>query len=160
MDMGKKRREMLGIVRRDDTEGMIAKARRTIAEAKDDKRQEAAYRVRLKYAERWMKETEEVTGKRCESIADVDLSIPQIHIEWLLCDPVYTLKLKNKQVAHEFMQELNEEERELFWYRDEQGHSYSDLIGKDFKEELKALYSHDKSKQSIISGINTNDHND
>lgn len=153
--MGKKRREALGIVRRDDSEGMIAKARRTIAEAKDDKRQEAAYRVRLKYASRWMQETEEVTGRHCETIADVDLSIPQIHIEWLLCDPVYALKLKNKDVAHEFMLQLNEEERELFWYRDEQGHSYSDLMSSSVSRELKKIYKDYKEPEKITTSKNT-----
>lgn len=153
--MGKKKRESLGIARKDDSESMMARARRSIAEAKDNKRQEAAYRTRMKYASRWMEETEKVTGKHCKSIADVDLTIPQIHLEWLLCDPVYALKLKDRQVAYEFFLELNEEERELFWYRDEAGHSYSDLMMGSVRDELKKIYKSKKGDTIAIGSINT-----
>ena len=43
----------------------MGKIREGLRRLKADKREDAAMRVRMKYIERWMKRTEEITGKPC-----------------------------------------------------------------------------------------------
>lgn len=136
--MGKKRREKMNL-------GTIREAYEGLKQSSELKREEfrqtVASQTKMKYMDRWMERSAEIRGEPCESMNDIVWTDPQIHIESLLCDPVYCLQLRRKEVQEEFLGQLTDEEVELFFHRDEEGNSYSDLVRPNIVAALKSLYS-------------------
>ena len=46
------------------------------------------------------------------------------------------IELKRKKIAAEFLAQLSEAEKDCFFYRDESGHSYADLMNVSVKDEI------------------------
>lgn len=122
-----------------------------VREIKDDKRMAARLRVQAKYYPRWMEITAQETGEPCDSPEKIDFSIPQISLESLLCDPKYALHLSKPEVLEEFLSQLTDEEKELFWRRGEDGASYSDLTHVSIKQEV-GNYIRNRRKKRNLSG--------
>lgn len=138
--MGRQKREAMKALR-DAYEGM----KNAGQEKREEFRQTVACQARAKYLDRWMERSAEIRGEPCESMNDIVWTDPQIHIESLLCDPIYCLKLKNPEVREEFLGQLTDEEVDLFFFRDEEGNSYSDLVRPDVVRALMAAVKHRQS---------------
>lgn len=132
--MGKRKRELMRELR-----GRVAEFGELKESKKEEFRQNVSAQVRARYLPRWMAYSEELTGRPCTSMEDIVWDDPQIHLESLLCDPVYCLSLRREDVRREFLGQLSEEEVELFFHRDENGDSYSDLVHPNIVRALKDM---------------------
>ena len=82
--------------------------------------------ARAKWFDRWVEYTHEVEPDF--PAGEYDLSIPEIHIEWMLCDPYNLRIIKSKKHRHEFYEKLTPVELDVYLNRaDEGGHRYCDL---------------------------------
>lgn len=91
----------------------------------DDQKEKIAMQARMKFADRWMEES------GVTEIKDIDMSNPQISLEWKLCDPSVLRALKNEKTRQEFLETLTPEELDVYMNKtDENGASYRDLEGK------------------------------
>lgn len=68
---------------------------------------------RSKYLDRWMERMAEL-GRPCRSALDIDYSDPQIHLEWLMCDPSVIVAVQSKRLRRNFVKTLTPAEREYF----------------------------------------------
>lgn len=95
--------------------------------------------ARAKWLTRWMEHTAEVSGKPCEDPDGIDYTLPHIHIEWLLCDPVNMARIKSRdpEVRARFFDQLTEEEKVIYYQKDANGQSYSDMENINWKDEVK-----------------------
>lgn len=83
-------------------------------------------RARNEYRQRWVDYTHEVEPGFPDG--EYDLSIPEIHIEWLLCDLSVMRLVKSKKHRHRFYGMLTPEELDVWFNReDENGCRYCDL---------------------------------
>lgn len=125
--MGKKRRESI-----DKTEGKWLSPREKIRQWKaafgdwsEDQQEKIAMQARMKFADRWMKES------GVTEIKDIDMNNPQISLEWKLCDPAVLRDLKDETARQKFLDTLTPEELDVYMNKvDEHGASYRDLEGK------------------------------
>lgn len=125
--MGKKRREQI-----DKKESKWVSPREKIRQFKvafgdwtADKQEKVAMQARMKFADRWMKES------GVTEIKDIDMNNPQISLEWKLCDPAALRALKNETERQKFLDTLTPEELDVYMNKtDENGASYRDLEGK------------------------------
>lgn len=83
-------------------------------------------RVRASYIPRWVEYTHEVKPDYPEG--EYDLTIPEIHIEWMLCDLSVMRLVKSKKHRQKFYDMLTPEELDVWFNRtDEDGNRYCDL---------------------------------
>lgn len=68
---------------------------------------------RAKFLDRWMGRMAEL-GRPCSSALDIDYSDPQIHVEWLLCDPSNIVAVQSRRLRRNFVKTLTPAEREYF----------------------------------------------
>lgn len=91
----------------------------------EDKHEQMVMQSRMKFAERWMLES------GVTEIKDIDMTNPQISLEWKLCDPAALKALKNEESRARFLATLTPEELDVYMNKvDENGASYRDLEGK------------------------------
>lgn len=75
--------------------------------------------------DRWMEES------GVTEVKDIDMSNPQISLEWKLCDPAALRDLKDETARAKFFETLTPEELDVYMNKtDENGASYRDLEGK------------------------------
>ena len=125
--MGKKRREQI-----DKSESKWLSPREKIRQWKaafgdwsDDQHEKMVMQARMKFADRWMEES------GVTEVKDIDMSNPQISLEWKLCDPAVLRDLKNEGTRQRFLDTLTPEELDVYMNKvDEHGASYRDLEGK------------------------------
>ena len=103
----------------------IKRAKAAFHDIDDAKNQEIANRTRAKFMPRWMEECG-VTDWH-----DIDYSNPQIHLEFILCDPTVLKDLQNEGGRDRLFQMLTDEEKDVYLNKtDEHGAKYTDLEGK------------------------------
>ena len=92
--------------------------------------------VREKWRDRWVEYTHELRPDYPQG--EYDLSIPEIHIEWLLCD-LYNLRLvKSKRHRAEWYAKLTPEELDVWFNReDPDGARYCDLEKGSFARAVR-----------------------
>ena len=125
--MGKKRREQI-----DKSESRWVSPREKIRQWKaafgdwsDDQHERMVMQARMRFADRWMRES------GVTEIKDIDMSNPQISLEWKLCDPAALKALKSDKLRQNFLDTLTPEELDVYMNKtDENGASYRDLEGK------------------------------
>lgn len=69
---------------------------------------------RAKFLDRWMGRMEEL-GRPCTSYEEIDYNDPQIHVEWLLCDPSNIVAFQSKKLCQAFLDTLTPEERDYLF---------------------------------------------
>lgn len=83
-------------------------------------------RAREQYRQRWVEYTHEVEPDFPQG--EYDLNIPEIRIEWLLCDLSVMRLVKSNKHRHKFYEMLTPEELDVWLNReDENGNRYCDL---------------------------------
>lgn len=148
--MGKKNRELL---RQKEENGEIPhkhisprewmkRMREAFGDWGDDQREKIAMQARTKFMPRWMEEC------GVDDWHDIDYKNPQIHLEWILCDPVILRDLQNEGGRDRLFQMLTEEEKDVYLnMTDEKGAKYTDLEGKKGmtkKNIMKSIVVHKK----------------
>ena len=108
-------------------ENPITACREYFRNKSDQLRDQVTFQTRAEKLPLWMWRTEQLTGEPCTSYEDVAWDDPQIHLEWLLCDPAILFGLTKPKKRDAFLATLTDEERELYYTKDEDGASYSDL---------------------------------
>lgn len=106
----------------------------------DDLRDKVAFQARAEKLSLWMWRTEQLTGEPCTSYEQVAWDDPQIHLEWLLCDPANLFALTKPKKRDKFLATLSDAERELYYTVDENGDSYQDL-------------EHQKIRKAVVQAI-------
>lgn len=111
----------------------------------DDQKEKIAMQARAKFMPRWMEECG-VTDWH-----DIDYKNPQIHLEWILCDPAVLKDLQNEGGRDRLFQMLTEEEQDVYLNKtDEKGAHYYDLEGKKGMTKaniMKSVVIHKKVKK-------------
>lgn len=82
-----------------------------VKEAPDELNDRIAAMTRSKYLDRWMGRMEEL-GRPCTDPSGIDYTDPQIHVEWLLCDPANIIAFQSRHLCQKFLDTLTPEERE------------------------------------------------
>jgi len=147
--MGKKHRQKL---EESGIEGTHVSHREWFKRAKemfhdidDAKNQEIANRTRAKFMPRWMEEC------GVEDWHDIDYKNPQIHLEFILCDPAILKDLQNEGGRDRLFQMLTEEEKDVYLNKtDDKGAKYTDLEGESGftkKNIIKAVTQYRKVKK-------------
>lgn len=95
--------------------------------------------ARAQWLPRWMAHTAEMTGRPCEDPDGIDYTLPHIHIEWLLCDPTNQARIQSKdpEARARFFDQLTAEEIAIYYEKDKNGESYSDMETVRWKREIK-----------------------
>ena len=110
-------------------------------------RDQVAFQARAEKLPLWMWRTEQLTGEPCSSYECIAWDDPQIHLEWLLCDPANLFALTKPKKRDAFLATLTEEERKLYYTKDEDGASYSDLEHQSVRKEVTAAVLHRRKKK-------------
>lgn len=114
-------KEMMGNVKEDTNDQVTAKARIKMAET------------------RWM------PHQGVNKLEDLDLSDPQISLEWKLCDPAILKDLLNPGGRDRLFKTLSEEEKDIYLNKtDSKGARYTDL------ETEKAGFTRKNVAKAII----------
>lgn len=98
----------------------MSKVKKAVTDSAYQAHDETVAEVRRRYMGRWMEELGITDEAQFDSTSN-----PAVHIEWLLCDPVIRDKAKNHD--EDWLAMLTEEEREVYFRKDENGDSYSDV---------------------------------
>lgn len=100
--------------------GSMARMKKAVSDKADAIHDEMIAKARAGYMGRWMAEL------GISDMKDFDpTSNPAVHIEWLLTDPAN--RVLAKKHPDEWLAMLTEEEREVYFRKDENGDSYSDV---------------------------------
>lgn len=127
--MGKKHRQKL---EESGIEGTHVSHREWLKRAKemfhdidDAKNLEIANRTRAKFMPRWMEEC------GVDDWHDIDYTNPQIHLEFILCDPAILKDLQKEGGRDRLFLMLTDEEKDVYLNKtDDKGAKYTDLEGK------------------------------
>lgn len=93
--------------------------------------------VRADFLDRWMEITDNEYEEPCRDYGDIDYSIPQISLEWQLCDPSVLFGLRDPTKRAKFLSLLTDEERDVYLNAcDKDGNRYTDLE-RPLKNQIK-----------------------
>lgn len=127
--MGKRRREQ--IAEEKEKSGWLSprekirQLKQAFGDWSDDQREQMVMQARLKFANRWMEES------GVAEIKDIDMTNPQISLEWKLCDPAVLKDLQRPGGRERLFETLTDEEKDVYLNKtDENGAHYWDLEGK------------------------------
>ena len=148
--MGKKRREALeqkvenGEIQKKHVSPRewMKRMKEAFGDWGEDQREKVAMQARLKFMPRWMEEC------GVDDWHDIDYTNPQIHLEWILCDPGILRELTREGGRDKLFEMLTEEEKDVYLNKtDEKGAHYYDLEGKKGmtkKNIMKSVVIHKK----------------